>query len=71
MSDKFMRCSGGDIGNGVVSIKGSYSAPPGPDWGWRTVIEPAGGETFRLVMYNIAPGGGEELAVEAVYSRSR
>ncbi len=71
MSDKFMHCAGGEIEGGAVSVRGSYSAPPGPDWGWRTVIQPVDGESFHFIMYNIAPDGGEEFAVEAAYSRSR
>jgi hypothetical protein len=55
----------------ALSVRGSYAAPPGPDWGWRIdlVIDC---DTLRLVMFNVWPveqGGKEELAVEAVYTR--
>ncbi|MBX3050922.1 MAG: DUF1579 family protein [Caldilineaceae bacterium] len=53
--------------DGVVSVAGSYAAPPGPDWGWRIVIEPRQGDSFRLLMYNVTPEEEEQLAVEAVY----
>ena len=33
MQDLMMQCTG-TAANGVVSVKGSYAAPPGPDWGW-------------------------------------
>jgi len=46
--------------------RGSYAAPPGPDWGWRTVIEIPDDDSFRMVMYNVSPEGKEELAVNAV-----
>ncbi len=61
----------GVYGN-ALSLRGSYAAPPGPDWGWRIDLT-AGGGQLRLLMWNIHPaelGGKEELAVEAVYVRS-
>jgi hypothetical protein len=65
-----MACSGA---NGpALSVRGSYAAPPGPDWGWRIDLMPEG-DRLRLVMWNIWPaeqGGKEELAVQAVYGRS-
>jgi hypothetical protein len=67
MGDKYMACEG--TANGVIDVRGSYAAPPGPDWGWRTVIEPEKEAAFRLLMYNISPEGEEALAVEAVYHR--
>jgi len=69
MSDKSMICRGTQDATGVVSVEGSYSAPPGPDWGWRTVFDRKDGDSFRVTMYNVPPGGEEELAVEAVYER--
>ena len=69
MRNDFMTCQGGVDPTGVAVLKGAYAAPPGPDWGWETLIEPALQDAFRLSMYNIPPGGGKELAVEANYSR--
>jgi hypothetical protein len=69
MGDKSMVCRGTCDAQGVVSVTGSYSAPTGPDWGWRTVFEAKDGESFRMVMYNVPPGEAEQLAVEAVYAR--
>jgi hypothetical protein len=51
-------------------VRGSYAAAPGPDWGWRTVIETAEDDSLRMVMYNLTPDGQEYLAVEAVYRRA-
>jgi hypothetical protein len=67
--NKPMACSGprGD----TLSVRGTYPAPPGPDWCWRIDLVPEG-EKLRLVMWNVWPaeqGGKEELAVEAVYAR--
>jgi hypothetical protein len=64
MSDKVMASRGAGAPDGSLVVKGSYSAPPGPDWGWRTLIAPGEGG-LGLVMHNTAPDGGEELAVEA------
>jgi hypothetical protein len=68
---KPMACSGPGTGGTTLSVRGTYAAPPGPDWGWRIDVTP-GGETLHVVMHNVWPeaqGGKEELAVEAVYAR--
>jgi len=67
MGDRFMICRGA-AGGAAISVRGSYAAPSGPDWGWRIDVEP--GDGFRLVMYNLPPGGKEELAVEATYTKT-
>ncbi len=69
MRNDFMMCHGGVDPTGVVAVKGTYAAPPDPDWGWEILIEPEPADAFRLSMYNIPPGGESELAVEAVYAR--
>jgi hypothetical protein len=69
MSDKAMLCEGRRTG-GAVELNGSYAAPPGPDWGWRTVIEPADADSLRVTMFNVSPEGKEELAVEVLYRRA-
>ena len=56
-------------GGPTLAVKGTYAAPPGPDWGWRIEITPGEG-TLRVVMFNIWPEGKEDLAVEAVYERA-
>ena len=68
--NRFMICAGEIRSDGAISVLGSYPAPEGPDWGWRTVIEP-GEDGFSLRMYNIPPGGADLLAVEAVYTRAK
>jgi hypothetical protein len=65
--DKVMACTGSVAEDGTVSVRGSYAAPPGPDWGWRIDVIP--GETLRIVHHNVWPEGKEELAVESAYTR--
>lgn len=67
MGRQAMACTGKES-EGTLAVRGSYAAPPGPDWGWRIEITPGEGE-LRMVMYNIWPEGREDVAVEARYSR--
>ena len=69
VANSHMLFEGGATGNGI-SVTGSYAAPPGPDWGWRIIIEPHAENTWRMRMYNITPEGEETLAVEATYTRA-
>jgi GrpB-like predicted nucleotidyltransferase (UPF0157 family) len=68
MRDLSMLCQGSLDPQGCLSVQGTYAAPPGPDWGWRIILEPGEGNTLRLAMINIVPDGREALAVEAVYT---
>lgn len=67
MGDAAMDCRGAAGAEGRISVQGTYPAPPGPDWGWRIVIEPREGAGFRLEMWNITPEGEEAIAVEAEF----
>jgi hypothetical protein len=67
MSSKIMACEGSIDTQGAINIRGSYEAPPGPDWGWRIAITPKSGKELQIAMYNISPEGAEELAVQANY----
>ena len=69
MAHTFMHMDGRLELDGRLDLLGSYAAPPGPDWGWRITIDPADRGTFRLRMYNIAPGGPSEIAVDTSYHR--
>ena len=68
MSHAIMTCSG--PAGGEVSVKGTYSVPGYPDWGWRISVDPETADAFTLRMFNISPEGEEALAVEASYRRS-
>ena len=65
-SQSFLVSRGTVDSAGAVSVLGSYPAPTGPDWGWRTVVAPTAGG-FELVMFNISPEGEEALAVRNRY----
>lgn len=67
MGDTFMLCQGSLDPQGNLSVQGTYAAPPGPDWGWRIILETGEDNTLRLAMVNIVPDGREALAVEAIY----
>lgn len=68
MGRQGMACVGTADG-GAIDVVGSYPAPPGPDWGWRTRIEPAESR-LALTMWNLTPEGEAGIAVEAVFSRA-
>lgn len=69
MGNKIMTCDGSLLDDGGVSVTGSYTAPPGPDWGWRIEVHPLDADQFQLLMFNITPDGDESIAVEASFSR--
>jgi hypothetical protein len=74
MGNKLMTFAG-DIDRNSLRLLGTYTAvgagaPPGPDWGWRIVIERIERGAFILRMFNIAPDeagrvdGDGDLAVD-------
>ncbi len=67
MRNDVMICQATMDDSGVVSLQGSYAAPPGPDWGWRIEIETAEPGSWVMRMINIAPEGQEALAVQAQF----
>ncbi|MDZ4811297.1 MAG: DUF1579 family protein [Pseudomonadota bacterium] len=69
MSGKLMFCTGSVNASGDVDMRGSYAAPPGPDWGWRISLSMASADRLCMQMFNIDPHGLEELAVKADYLR--
>lgn len=70
MGRQVMACEGTGPSGSTITVLGSYAAPPGPDWGWRTEITTEDGRSLRVVMYNIWPEGRADLAAEAVYTRA-
>jgi hypothetical protein len=69
MGDDVMICRGEADESGKVSLTGTYSVPPGQDWGWQIDVIPAAENEFRLLMFNLTPEGVVYPAVEAVYTR--
>lgn len=69
-ANKFMLFHGDEDNQGLVAVRGSYPAPPGPNWGWRIVVEASSADAFCVRMYNITPAGEEAIAVETQYERA-
>lgn len=69
MSSKVMAFTGRIDRHAAIEVRGSYAAPPGPDWGWRIVISVPSEGQLQITMYNCSPEGAEELAVQANYER--
>jgi hypothetical protein len=67
MSSKVMSCQGTIKAQGIIDLRGSYEAPPGPDCGWRIIITAPSNNRLQVVMYNCSSEGVEELAVQADY----
>lgn len=70
MNGKVMACQGTVDEGGIISLLGSYEAPPGRDWGWRIIVTPGAGDALDLTMLNVTPDGQAELAVQADYTRA-
>lgn len=68
MHDRFMACRGTHR-DGAIEVLGRYSAPPGPDWGWRTRVA-WDAQSMTMQMFNVAPDAKEYAAVEANYRRA-
>jgi hypothetical protein len=70
MGDSVLNCVGQRTDSKTFVVRGAYTVPPGPDWGWRIEITPDHPRGLHLVMINISPEGREELAVEGSYTRA-
>ena len=66
--DSAMACQGAVDEKAALLLRGSYSVPGHPDWGWRIDIHPHDGR-LTVMMFNISPEGQEVLAVEASYRK--
>ena len=65
----FMHSTGLIENENTFSAKGSYLAPKGPNWEWRTRIIAQSDNAFTFEMYNISPLGNEDIAVRVEYSK--
>jgi hypothetical protein len=70
MGRKVLACTGVAGADGPIDVRGTYAAPPGPDWGWRITIAAQPGRALDVLMFNVSPDGAEELAVEARHGRA-
>jgi hypothetical protein len=68
--NQVMICTGTSEEDGVINVRGSYAAPPGAGWGWRTRIGLSLDAKLYLTMFNVTPDGKDVLAVEGVYVRA-
>lgn len=68
MGHAALTCPGTATADGGIVLRGSYPAPPGPDWGWRITVATAG-DAIRITHTNLEPDGSESPAVDGVYPR--
>lgn len=61
--------SNGPKTDGEISVKGDYFVTGHPRWGWRTAIDDSRDGELLLRMFNNAPGGDEELAIELLLKK--
>jgi len=54
---------------GALVGRGSYAAPPGPDWGWRITLRLNAEGEMDILMHNIWPEGREDIAVRIIAQR--
>jgi hypothetical protein len=67
--DRMLISEGSLLENGGVDVRGSTPGyEGGPDWGWRTRLEPEP-DGWTVTMWVITPEGEEGLAVQAEYRR--
>ena len=52
-----------------IDVFGAYPAPPGPDRGWRTMVELISTDHLVITHFNVTPDGEEAKAVEIDYRR--
>ena len=55
---------------GTIDLRGTYTVPNHPDWGWRIVISTPEKDALQILMYNVSPETAEDLAVRADYKKT-
>lgn len=68
-SGEMMICRGDASDEAYFSARGTYAAPPGPDWGWEIEIISATDSRLELGMNNIPPGHDPVRAVLFTFER--
>ncbi len=69
MNEKIMFCTGAIGAGDIIDVRGTYAAPPEPDWGWRIQMSVPDARSLTMAMFNIAPDNTEHVAVRAEYAR--
>ena len=64
-----LACRGVGSPDGVIALRGSFAAPPGPEWGWRIDVA-AVGEGLKVLHTCIDPDEAETVAAECLYQRA-
>jgi hypothetical protein len=68
MRNDVMVCDGTREESTMI-LRGSYSTPPGLDWGWRIEINVDQASYLTIRMFNITPEGQEALAALIQHER--
>jgi hypothetical protein len=55
---------------GLFAVAGTYAAPSGPDWGWRSVLSLRDGGELVLQMTNVTPWGEDGRAVRMICTKT-
>ena len=70
MNARLMQCTGSVERENTFFVRGSYVAPPGPDWDWTIALSVRDINAIEVVMENISPEGKKYLAVRADFARA-
>ena len=64
-----VRCTRHDDDWGLLSLRSTYGAGDGPDWGWHTTLALRPSDQLVLQMTNVTPWGEHGRAVRMVFDR--
>ncbi len=69
-SASILHMKGTGLSADKLAASGEYGPYDGQMWGWRIEISQPNANELLLMMFNIAPDGNEEWAVECLYTRA-